>query len=186
MGCSVSTPGYMALNLLPHGLQHARFREEWQRYANYYVMLAPESVGRIRRVPGFREPLLPYRLGQRDLSMLSDGLRKLYQLLLSAGAELLVPSIADRRFAVANMTDVGRLPADLPRNSTRLTAVHLSSGCAMGENRDLAVVDSFGRVFGTTGLIVNDSSIMCTAPSVNPQATIMALARRNAQHYLQC
>jgi choline dehydrogenase-like flavoprotein len=184
LGCSVSTPAYMALNLLPHGLDHARFKSEWKQYANYYVMLAPEGVGRIRPLPFIREPLLPYRLTDGDLAKLHDGLQKLYRLLLSAGAERLFPSIADCRFLVGDMSDVGRLPPRLPRKTTQLTAVHLSSGCPMGENREHAVVDSFGRVFDTDGLIVSDCSIMCTAPSVNPQATIMALARRNAQQYL--
>jgi len=184
LGCSVSTPAYMALNLLPHGLQHARFKSEWEQYANFYVMLAPEGVGRITPLPFIREPLLPYRLTDADLAKLRDGLQKLSQLLMHAGAERLVPSVADERFVVADMSDVARLPNRLPRKTTQLTAVHLSSGCPMGENRQRAVVDSFGRVFDTDGLIVNDCSIMCTAPSVNPQATIMALARRNAEHFL--
>jgi choline dehydrogenase-like flavoprotein len=33
-------------------------------------------------------------------------------------------------------------------------------------------------------LIVNDASLICTAPGVNPQGTVMALARRNTLAFL--
>ena len=184
LGCSVSSPAYLAMNLLPHDINHQQFKREWKRYANYYVMLAPQGTGRIRPMPFVREPLLPYRLTDGDLARLRHGLHRLCELLLHAGAECLYPSIADSRFVVDSDASLNELPALLPRRETQLTAVHLSSGCPMGENRDLTVVDSYGRVFEQNNLFVNDCSTMCTAPSVNPQATILALARRNVHQYL--
>jgi choline dehydrogenase-like flavoprotein len=62
--------------------------------------------------------------------------------------------------------------------------IHLFSSCPMGERRDRCAVDSFGRVHGTPNLRVADASILCGPPGVNPQGTIMALARRNALHFL--
>ncbi|MGH7898915.1 MAG: GMC oxidoreductase, partial [Candidatus Binatia bacterium] len=47
---------------------------------------------------------------------------------------------------------------------------------------DRCAVDSFGRVFGFENLYVNDGSMLPDSPGVNPQATIMAFARRNAIH----
>ena len=54
----------------------------------------------------------------------------------------------------------------------------------MGENKRVCATDSYGRVHGQKGLYVADASLLCTAPSVNPQGTIMAIARRNAQYFL--
>ncbi len=184
LGCAVSTPPYMALNMHPHISDHQAFKTEWEYHANYYAMIAPEGVGRIRPVPFMREPLLPYQLTDTDIHTLYDGLKKLSRLLFEAGATCVIPSVHHAGYVMNGPDAVNRLPATLPRRQSQLTAVHLSSGCPMGENRDLAAVDSFGNVFGASGLVVSDCSIMCTAPSVNPQATIMSLARRNAQHYL--
>jgi len=47
------------------------------------------------------------------------------------------------------------------------------------------LTDSFGRVHGHDNLYVSDASLLCTAPGVNPQGSIMALARRNALAFLQ-
>jgi choline dehydrogenase-like flavoprotein len=54
----------------------------------------------------------------------------------------------------------------------------------MGEDKTRCAVDSFGRVHGFKELHVNDASLLCTAPGVNPQGSIMALARRNALKFL--
>jgi choline dehydrogenase-like flavoprotein len=54
----------------------------------------------------------------------------------------------------------------------------------MGEDRTTCVADSFGRVHGVPGLHIADASLLCDAPGVNPQGSIMAFARRNALHFL--
>jgi choline dehydrogenase-like flavoprotein len=54
----------------------------------------------------------------------------------------------------------------------------------MGEDIAAAPCDSFGRVNGQRGLVVNDASLICDSPGVNPQGTVMLLARRNVLHHL--
>ncbi len=54
----------------------------------------------------------------------------------------------------------------------------------MGVDARRASTDSFGRVHGSKRLHVADASLLCSAPGVNPQGTIMAIARRNAFHFL--
>jgi choline dehydrogenase-like flavoprotein len=54
----------------------------------------------------------------------------------------------------------------------------------MGERRDRTGADSFGRVWGYRNLRVNDASLVPDAPGVNPQASIMAIAMRNSEHFL--
>ena len=41
----------------------------------------------------------------------------------------------------------------------------------MGEDLNLCAADSFGKVHGHHNLFVNDASLLCTAPGVNPQGT---------------
>jgi len=48
-----------------------------------------------------------------------------------------------------------------------------------------AAVNSWGRVHGYAGLYIADASILCASPGVHPQAVIMALARRNSEHFLK-
>jgi len=54
----------------------------------------------------------------------------------------------------------------------------------MGENRQRCATDSFGKVHEHKNLYVADASLLCDAPGVNPQGTIMALVRRNTMKFL--
>ena len=49
----------------------------------------------------------------------------------------------------------------------------------------MCVADSFGKVHGCEGLTLADASLFCGPLGVNPQATVMALARRNALAFLK-
>jgi choline dehydrogenase-like flavoprotein len=70
------------------------------------------------------------------------------------------------------------------RSRTNVMSVHLTSTVRIGEDRERAGADSFGRVPGVRNLRVNDASLLPDAPGVNPQGAIMAIAARNSDHFL--
>ena len=183
MGCSISSPAYLALGMLDHERYQGEVSKHWQEMAIYYAMITGNTVGRIRTFPGIRDPLITYNLSELDLSDLALALRRLCELLFAAGARELYPCITGGA-RLQSSDDITDLPAQLKR-SARLMTVHLFSSCPMGENRRRCAADSFGRLHDYENLYVNDASLLCTAPGVNPQGTIMALARRNALAYLQ-
>jgi choline dehydrogenase-like flavoprotein len=62
--------------------------------------------------------------------------------------------------------------------------VHMTSTVRMGNNRARTGTDSYGQVWDHPNLFVNDGSLLPDAPGVNPQAAIMTIANRNAEHLL--
>jgi choline dehydrogenase len=69
---------------------------------------------------------------------------------------------------------------------TGRTISHASCTCKMGKKSDImAVVDSDGKVFGTSGLRVVDASAMPFLPPGHPMATVYALAERIAEKILE-
>jgi choline dehydrogenase-like flavoprotein len=52
----------------------------------------------------------------------------------------------------------------------------------MGDDPERSVVDRWGRAHAAPNLFVADGSVFVTGGSVNPGATIMALALRTAEH----
>jgi choline dehydrogenase-like flavoprotein len=146
-------------------------------------MILSERHGIIRTLPGFRDPLVRYTLNDRDRKNLADGLRKLGRLLFASGATTLYPGLT-RGPALRSERDLAQLPETLLDGRANLMTIHLFSSCPMGEERAKCATDSFGRVHGFKNLFVNDASLLCTAPGVNPQGSIMALARRNALKFL--
>jgi len=183
-GCSISSPAYLALGLLDHPDAVRETARMWRSMATYYAMITSEGHGNVRSVPGFRDPLVRYALTEADRRSLADGLKKLSQILFEAGAAKLFPCLT--RSAVLNCTGcLSKLPDMMPNGLASLMTIHLFSSCPMGEDKAKCATDSFGRVRGLKNLFVNDASLLCTAPGVNPQGSIMAMARRNTLKFLR-
>ncbi|HEY6046524.1 MAG TPA: GMC oxidoreductase, partial [Pyrinomonadaceae bacterium] len=64
----------------------------------------------------------------------------------------------------------------------KLLTAHPLGGCVMSDDPAQGVVNEFGEVWNYPGLYVSDGSIIPTALSVNPSATISALSERIADH----
>ncbi|SPE61076.1 Uncharacterized GMC-type oxidoreductase y4nJ (modular protein) [Verrucomicrobia bacterium] len=184
LGCSISSPAYLALGLIDHPAAARATSQMWRNAAVYYAMITSEGHGSVRNLPGFRDPVVRYNLTIGDRRNLADGLHKLAEDLLAAGATALYPGFKGSP-ALRSKQDLGKLPDTLPGGMASLMTIHLFSSCPMGEDQTKCATDSFGRVHGFKNLFVNDASLLCTAPGVNPQGSIMALARRNVVHFLQ-
>jgi choline dehydrogenase-like flavoprotein len=180
LGCSVSTRPHLAMAMVDHGEHLAAAAEAWEHMAVFYAV-GRGGVGSVRPLPGCRDPLVRYRLAPEDLGDLGDGMRALARLLLRAGAVVVYPGIAGAK-PITDEAGVADLPRVLPVDRTAMLSFHLVGSCPMGEDRSRCAVDSFGHVHGVEGVVVADGSILCEAPGVNPQGTIMALARRAALH----
>jgi len=186
LGCSISSLPYLMLGTADYPEHRRLILSQWQHLAVYYAMIAGPSRGTVRNVgPGGRfGAWVHYRLSPADLGRLSLSLRRLCLLLFASGAVELYPSVSGLP-SLRSEDDLSRIPAQLPADRTSLMSVHLFSSCPMGGNRALCATGSFGEVHGAPGLFINDASLLCTAPGVNPQGSIMALARRNTLHYLE-
>jgi choline dehydrogenase-like flavoprotein len=181
-GCSISSRPYLALAMSPHAELRRRVLEDWQYAAIYYVMTNGGPNGRVRTLPWASDPLVSYGPSQRNLQDLGLGLRRLCELLFAAGARKLHPVVGGIE-PLRSPRDLSRIPAELPAEESSLMTIHLFSSCPMGE-RGQCATNSFGQLRGVKHVYVNDASLLPTAPGVNPQGSIMAIARRNALHYL--
>jgi len=182
-GCSISTVPYLALGLLDHPSAIPLLPTNWTRLANYYAMCAAEGLGTVRCLPTRSDPLVRYRLSESDRTQLAHGMKKLAELLFAAGASAIYPGVQGSA-AVRKPKDLDQMSDILPQGKGNLMTIHLFSTCPMGEDRHRCAVDSFGKVHGMQGLFVADASLLCTAPGVNPQGSIMALVRRNVLRFL--
>jgi choline dehydrogenase-like flavoprotein len=73
---------------------------------------------------------------------------------------------------------LGRRP--VTANRVLLFTAHQMSSCRIGTSPATSTANPDGQVHGVPGLYVTDASAMPTASGVNPQLSLMALARRTA------
>ena len=183
-GCAISSPPFLGVALAEFSEELERLESDWEYMAIYYCMITPSSSGTVRTLPYFLDPVVRYQLSESDLVLLSRGLRDLCRCLFGAGAKELFPSVSGLG-PLRSVDDLSHIPSCLPRRGSRIMTIHTFCSCPMGENQAVCATNSFGKVNGHENLFINDGSILCTAPGVNPQGTIMAFARRNAEHFLE-
>lgn len=181
LGASVMAPSYAAAALTTNWAEGRRHLGALRSMATYYVSVASGARGKVRNLPLLSSYAVRYRIDDEALRDVGLGLEKLAEVLFAAGAVRLYPAIE----GVAPWTDLGACrgvtAAPLPAGRLNFTAVHAFSSCPMGEDETRCPVDSFGKVRGLRNVWVADASILPTAPGVNPQGPVMAMAMRNLE-----
>lgn len=182
-GCSISSLPFLGIGLIDYPEELSSLREDWPHLAQYYAQVCGDSYGTVRALPFVGSPLVRYRLSEKDARTMAVALGRLTRLLLQAGATAVYPNLRSQE-PLRSEADIAALPERLLAHRTELVAVHLVGSCPMGENTSRCAADSYGRMYGPDELYLVDGSALCTAPSVNPQGTIMAVARRNVLRFL--
>jgi choline dehydrogenase-like flavoprotein len=182
-GGSASSPGLVALSLSDHWSLFGETVTAWPQIAVYYAAITSEGRGRVVAVPGWRDPVVTYHLTRRDRALLGRGLARLALLLLEAGATAVYPSFRGAPI-VRSRRDLAILQGTFSADRASLMTVHLCSTVPMGGDDRRSATDGHGRVRGTANVYVNDASLLPDAPGVNPQASVMAVAIRNARRFL--
>lgn len=185
LGGAYASLGHLAMLLSDSWRELETAMDDHRRLALYYVAVKGTGAGRVRSsLLGDDEASLRYHVSAEDLRNLSLGLARLSALLLAAGAEAVHPAIQGLARITSELDAIRWLDEIIPRSAVSLTTVHAFSSCPMGERVARTAADSFGRVHGFDNLYLNDASILPDSPGVNPQGTIMALARRNVLRFL--
>ena len=183
IGGSATNQPLLALALLPTAVPLDRIRTVGGSAGIYYAAIRSRGRGRVRVVPRARDPLVSFHTPREDFQRLRASLGRLMLVLLAAGSDEVVASVE----GAEPITGPEAIPGEVGR-MTRRTAdvmtVHVCSSVPMGEDRSRCAVDSFGASHEVQGLVVSDASIVNGAPGINPQGSVMALAVRNAEHFL--
>jgi choline dehydrogenase-like flavoprotein len=127
-----------------------------------------------------------YRPGPPERTLLARGIAAAARVHVAAGADEVhtlhtrglsfAPSAASSGDALERFCD--RVMAErVDANWLLLFSAHQMGTCRMGRDRDTAVCDERGEVFGVAGLHVADASAFPASSGVNPMITIMALAQ---------
>lgn len=156
---------------------------EYRHVCMWVHAVRAESVGTVKNGFGDR-PVVSYTLDRADMLRFRAGVHLVAQTHVAAGAKKILPGIFGMPYELApNDIDV-LLDAPLEPRAYVAILSHLFGGCAMGSDPRDAVTDGSGRVHGYEGLVVADASVIPSNLGVNPQHTIMSLAKTFAEDLL--
>jgi choline dehydrogenase-like flavoprotein len=117
-----------------------------------------------------------YRLGPTERGKLLRGLDAAARMHFAAGAEEVstLHARARRMRSPAELKAMALRPSGA--NQLGVLSAHVNGTCRMGTDPETSGCTPDGERHGVPGLYVADGSLLPTAPGVNPQETIMALA----------
>lgn len=171
-------PEILSLRIPGIGPDFMRRLLDYGRIVNWAVVVRAEAEGRVSSF--FGKETVHYTPGLTDMARMRHGLRVLSEMMFEVGAREIWTGI--------HGAPTLRSPDDLrfwddasldPRAYSMMTS-HLFGTARMGPDPQASVVDLDFQVHGFRGLYVLDSSIFPTNLGVNPQHTIMAVARLGA------
>ncbi|MBI2377343.1 MAG: GMC family oxidoreductase [Deltaproteobacteria bacterium] len=154
--------------------------EAFDRTASFGFLIEDEGHGRV--LGEYKElPLVRYELSDRDVRRIQRGLEILVGIYLAAGARWVRPLLTFDR-VIRSFDELRAFSGEqLTRSSLQLTAYHPLGTARASISPADGVAGPDGRVHGTENLFVADGSVLPTSPAVNPQVTIMAVARHIAE-----
>ncbi len=183
LGCSHAALPHLVMWLGGEVQNREAKLEAWDKIALFYVLVTGTGHGTVRNIPGLNEAFTSYPCDEGDMASLGEGLYRLGEMLFEAGAVELFSPVPDQP-SIERRSDLSRLRTNLPHGKLTVSTIHLFGTCPMGEDRRRCVVDSWGKLHGMDNVWVNDASILPDCTGVNPQLTLMAVARRNVAHLL--
>ena len=147
------------------------------------TLVEDQSEGRV--VLGIdREPYMLFNLGLRDVETVHRGVALTAELLFAAGATQVLLPFADLP-SIDGPDDIRRVYERPPVAATiELMTVHIMSSTRMAIDPRMGATDASGGVHGIDGLVIADAGAVPSSIGVNPQETIMALALRNTDRWI--
>jgi len=190
-----SNPGYkleslslplelVAGRLSGAGTQLTQRLTEYGHMAMWVAAVRAETRGTVHNGLG-DQPVVRYSITHNDMIRMRDGACRVASMHFAAGAEAIIPGVMGLPFKLrADQLDVLRHAPLEPQRWTGILS-HLFGGCVMGQHPETSVVNQNGRVHHYDRLYVADASALPTTLGVNPQHTIMGLAKYRAAQLLE-
>src|SRR5690349_7461396 len=183
IGYAAVPPGLLATALPGIGAENAEWMSSYNHMLTAATLIEDRGEGRVVLGPD-RQPYMLFDLSREDLETVHHGVALTAELLFAAGARRVLLPFAD--LPELRGPDELRRIAERPPvpDTVELMTVHIMGTARMAADPARGATDARGAVHGVPGLVVADASVLPSSIGVNPQETIIALALRNAERWL--
>jgi choline dehydrogenase-like flavoprotein len=168
MSAALTTPGWLE--------EHARLMRRQRHLAYAGSLISTGPTGRVVHSPFWGHEETRFRPSPDDVAAVRRGLKVIAEVFFAAGARRLI--LPTHRFrAIDSAREVGAIDEHVV--STKhfsFGSAHPQGGNPMSSDARAGVVGSDFRVHGLENLFVCDASLFPSSVTVNPIATIMAVA----------
>jgi len=183
-GSTFLPPGILALSLPYFGSDSFKLMEYYHHMSVWGALVEDTHAGRVWSLPNGTS-LTTYWISALDRQRFLRAIALLAKIFFAAGArKVLLPiknfPAIDREEQITQIPQLRIRASDLS-----IFTVHLMGTCRMGIDSRNSVIDVNHQFHGIENLFIADASVFPTPIRVNPMITIMALATRAAQKFIE-
>jgi len=163
-----------------------KIMNNYQNYSIYYSLINSDSKGRIVKTKLNSDSLVIYNISKKDIKKNIAGIKKLGKILFLGGAKkIYLPCGNIKSLDIISFSSIFEMNTFFKKNKyiPELSSIHLFSSVPMGKDEN-SPLDSFGKLKNQSNIYINDASMLPTPTGVNPQGTIMAVAKRNVEKFI--
>jgi choline dehydrogenase-like flavoprotein len=183
IGYAAVPPGILAMGMPGIGAAHAELMSQYNHMLTSAALIEDQSEGRVVLGPD-RQPYMFFNLGRRDVETVHRGVALTAELLFAAGARRVLLPFADLP-SLDSADEIRRIYDRPPTAATmELMTVHIMGTARMAMSQRRGATDAVGAVHDVDGLVVADAAVLPSSIGVNPQETIVAMALRNTDRWI--
>jgi len=179
-------PGVTAKNNPGYGEIHQEIMNDYDKMMSILI-LAHDSATYNNRITINKKgkTVVDYTVSNKTKTALVKALQEAARIFFKAGCKkIMLPAVQNLPLTPKDETDIEKLVClkNLNLFKTPLSSAHPQGGARMGKDKNSAVCDKNGKVFGTRSVYISDASLFPTSVKVNPYETIMLLAKHIAEN----
>jgi len=183
IGEASSGQQFIKMNFINDKHIYQYIEKNWKKMSVYHSTF---SFGRgdIKKIPFTNNYFYKYNIQNSEVKLIKDSLLKASKILFSGGAKKIY-LIASNSIIKIDSNDYENKIRQLKKVSElKFSAVHILGGIKSGEDQS-CIADSFGKIKKYKNLYINDSSLINENLLRNPQGTIMLLAKKNIEDFIE-
>ncbi len=178
-------PAMVAMSHPYIGKKHLEIMENYNRMVTAGALIDDTTSGVVKPGP-FNSALMFYQIDAEETRRLVRATALLCEIFFTAGAKKIYLPFRHLE-SINSMDEIKKLYEYniKPSDFHELITVHAMGTCRMGGDPRRFVTNQWGQTYDVPNLFITDAGVFPTSIGVNPQLTIMALARRTAEYIIE-
>lgn len=178
-------PAMVAMSQPFIGRKHLEIMENYNRMVTAGALIDDTTTGVVKPGP-FGSSLMYYQIDAEETRRLVRATALLCEIFFTAGAKKIYLPFRHLE-SIKSIEEIKKIYQYniKPDDFHELITVHAMGTCRMGGDPRKFVTNSWGQTYDIPNLFIADAGVFPTSIGVNPQLTIMALARRSAEFIVE-
>ena len=159
-----------------------KLEKDYKSHHMLYSLIPSETRGKVINLPFIGETIF-YSCSEKDSIRMKDAYINMIKIAYLCGVENIHVSDSNKggvqfenEYEAINFVRSKKFCPDI-------SSIHAFASCPIGKDKYSGTVNSYGKAFNSDNLYLADSSVLPSSTCLNPQGTVMAIAKMISRNF---